>query len=88
MSGSRISYPLGAASFLGAVLTPYFSEFVRVQTHGVQRLLVLLAQGFVFVLFHLNARSFRGSRGDGFTAVAVVLGQAFIALLGLLRRRR
>jgi hypothetical protein len=84
MRGSCISYALGAAAFLGAVLAPYFSELVRVQTHGVQRLLVLLAQGFIFVLLDLDACSFRGSRGDIFSTIPVVLGQAFIALLGLL----
>ena len=88
MRGSRISYSLGAAALLGAVLGPDLSQLIGVEPHGVQRLLVLLAQGFVFVLFHLDARSFRRSRRDGFTAVAVVLGQAFIALLGLLLESR
>ena len=79
MRGSRISDALGAAAFLGAVLGADLSQLIGVEPHGVQRLLVFLAQGFVLVLFDLDACALRGSRGDIFAAIPVVLGQAFIA---------
>ena len=44
MRGSRVRYALGAAALLGAVLAPDLSQLIGIQTHGVQRLLVLLAQ--------------------------------------------